>query len=209
MLRYFLPLFFVFIILLGAIFSWRWVSTEDTVVAPFNNTDLASKTAASNPAVPTTKHIPIEHNHFAKNPLATLFNELEAIRSEVQGKQKISPQRITNAYHELNKMVSEKRLSPLETVRTKQWLIDLLAQPNSALNKQFDMEMSALKQQTINAIKEEELNKQNNPNFQKYKKEEARLTQEVLQKYPHNAELATQELEQKLNLLRAQIYQTN
>lgn len=207
--RYILAIAFSFIILLSLVLAWRWSTTQNTVVT--SNSKLAQSPTSQKQSTDIEHQAASIHSTntpLAYNPLAPLLRELEDIRSLTQNQKKVSTERIAKAYDALDKMVAQNHLSELETIRTKQWLLTLL-EPNSLLQQRFEQQLQTLKEQTLKRIEQEEKAQQEDPKFKRYKAEEARLLQEMLQKYPNDTTAAAAELQQKLDKLRAEIYQSN
>lgn len=207
--RYILAFAFSFIVLLSLVLLWRWSATQSTV--------LTSSPRLTQPQTPQQQNTDVEHEiapthatdtPLAYNPLAPLLSELEDIRSLTQNQQKVSTERIAKAYDALDKMVAQNHLSELETIHTKQWLLTLL-EPSSPLQQRFEQQLQTLKEQTLKRIEQEEKAQQEDPKFKRYKAEEARLLQEMLQKHPNDTTAAAAELQQKLDKLRTEIYQSN
>lgn len=166
-------------------------------------------------ATRATQHKQTDNIHDAPySPHTDYTYSSPALREAIKGLEHINALRKRHAniteddilavWQKVDTATQENTITPIEAIKHKQWLASLVTSPR--INHMLTMETTELTK-TLKADAEKARQASaNDPQFLTYKAEEARITKDILAKYPNDKVKAAQELEKALDALRVKVY---
>lgn len=141
---------------------------------------------------------------YSSPALAAALNGLNKLSQLQKNHANITESHVIKVWQQVDAATHEHTISPLESIKHKQWLATLVN--SSTLKQTLAADTAQVQHGLERAAKQYEQARTQDPQWRAYKAAEQQLTQEILAKYPHDSAKAALELGDALDKVRTEIY---